>query len=127
MRHNNTVVKMVKYGIERVSDVPVEWPDEKIDAYLSMWGPITNATIWCDYDETLFDNPHIIKDYIENPIQDGYRRIRVAHEEFIHLKLNRFASEEELNKTVTDEIRWRCFGSGYTFIWCWGDEELFKE
>ena len=125
MRHNNTVVKMVKYGRERFSDVPDDWSDKEIDAYLTMWGPITKSIIWCNYDENLFNNPYVVRDYTDNPVPDGHKRIRVAYEEFMHLTVDKVASDEELNKFVVDKIKEKCFNYGFTFIWCWENEELF--
>lgn len=121
--------KKVKFAKEDFYDVPEDWTDEQIDNKICWlrsypYGP----TIWCHYDEPLFDNPHIGKaNYIEKPIPDGYKRVRVAQQKYRYLDGGWFINRKNVEDAITDRIRCCGLTDSPSFIWCWGDEELFKE
>ena len=121
--------KLIKFAKESFYDVPVDWTDEQINNKIWWlreypYGP----TIWCHYDEQLFDHPYICKEnYVEKPIPEGKKRVRVAQQHTRYIKLDWFLWRGTVEEVITDHIR--CFGltDSPRFIWCWGDEELFKE
>lgn len=114
---------MIKYAMEHLQDVPADWTDEQIDADLNYCKTYPyRDRIWCPYDEQLFDNPHINKHYVEKlGPAPGYKRIRYAQEEVHYPSWPWTRSKEDLE----DYVRSRCW-HGRSYIWCYGNEELFK-
>lgn len=115
---------MIKFMVEEICDVSEDWTDDQISNHLLFWGQRgVGPLVWCDYDEQLFDNPYINKHYVEKPgPAPGYRRIRYAREQHRYPGWPYNRSKEDME----DYVRSRCW-RGPSYIWCYGDEELFKE
>lgn len=119
--------KLIKFAKEEFYDVPEDWTDEQISNKLWWlrsypYGPM----IWCHYDEQLFDNPYINENYVEKPIPKGYKRIRNADQQKRYTQNWWFRDWKTPEECITENVA--CLGyKGPSFIWCWGDEELFKE
>lgn len=130
---NETIQKLwgkkIKFAKEDFYDVPEDWTDEQIENQL--WRQNTypyGPTMWCHYDEQLFDNPHIGNpNYVEKPIPKGHKRVRVARQKYRYTNGGWFLLEDNVEDAITNHIRCCGITNSPTFIWCWGDEELFKE
>lgn len=114
----------IKYAIEMFIDRPVPWDDEEIDKYMrkSMWNFFIPNIIWCHDNEELFDMPCNCKTFVATPLKKGYIRIKYACEETMYVPYNWD------KKRIEDNIRYSAeHQNGRSFIWCYGDRDLFKE
>ena len=114
----------IKYAIEEFIDKPELWTDDMIDRYMkkSMWNFFIPNIIWCHNNEMLFDNAYKCKTFVATPIKKGYIRIKYAYEKTMYVPYN----WDE--KRIEDIIRHSAeHQNGHSFIWCYGNEELFKE
>lgn len=121
--------KRIKFAKEDFYDVPIDWTDEQIDNKLWwMPRPPYGPTIWCHYNEELFDDPYIGKaNYVEKPIPAGKKRVRVARQDYRTIDGGWFMYQHNVEDAITDRIRCCGLTNSPRFIWCWEDEELFKE
>ena len=114
----------IKYAIEEFIDMPETYSDEDIDKYMKklMFNFFISSIIWCHNNEELFDNPCKCKTFVETPLKKGYIRIKYACEE------TKYVSYSCGKDNITDIIKHLAeHQNGYSFIWCYGDKELFKE
>lgn len=114
----------IKYAIEEFIDKPAPWNDDEIDEYMkkSMWNFFTPNVIWCYNNEKLFDNPCKCKTFVAIPLKKGYIRIKYAYEKTMYVPYHWD------KKYIEDIIRHSAeHQNGRSFIWCYGDQELFAE
>lgn len=116
--------RKIKYAIETFVDHPAPWSDEEIDKYMkkSMWDFFIPNIMWCHNNEELFDNPCKCKGFIETPLKKGHIRIKYACEE---IKYVPYDWSREYIQTILKGLAE--YQNGRSFIWCYGDDELFKE
>lgn len=120
--------KLIKFAKEEFYDVPEDWTDEQISNKLWWFRPYPyGPLIWCHYNEQLFDNPYINEKFVEKPVPKGYKRIRNADQREIYTEHWWFINRKNAEDAITDRIRCHNPIDSPSFIWCWGDEELFKE
>lgn len=114
----------IKYAVEMFVDKPAPWSDEEIDKYMkkSMWDFLIPNIVWCHNNEELFDKSHMCKTFVATQLKRGYIRVKYACEKTIYLPSNWDKKRIEENIRCSAEHQ-----NGRSFIWCYGNQELFKE
>lgn len=116
--------RKIKYSIEEIMDYPATYNDDNISNEMKkiMKHIFISNLIWCHDNEELFNNPCMCDTFVETPIKKGYIRIKYAREHTIYVPYN------EPEKYIEHRIKYLAeYQNARSFIWCYEDEELFKE
>ena len=117
--------RRIKVAHEFFYDHPAPWSDDEINKQMKkdlFWNCYANNIIWCHENEELFDNPIMCDNFVAPPLKDGYIRIKEAIEQYDVVPYE--WSKEYIEKILKHTSE---YCNARSFIWCYEDEELFKE
>lgn len=116
--------RKIKYAVELFQDHVAPWSDEEIDKKMkkSMFDFFIPNIIWCHNDEELFGNSCKCDSFVETPLKKGYIRIKYAYEQ------TKYVPYDWDKECIEKNIKYLAeYQNARNFIWCYEDEELFKE